>query len=341
MRGKAISWNGDYLLVLDQTKLPLSEEYLALRDTEDYVKAIRLMKVRGAPLIGIVAGYAVAQAGLNSAFSDLQDFEAKVRKAIARISATRPTAVNLYKALERMQRVLDDNILRTPREIANLLVEQAKAIHKEEIEATEKISRLGATLIPPGSEVVTICNTGELATAGLGTALGVIRQAFRQNKIKRVWVLETRPYLQGRLTAWELAKDKIPFRVLVDGAVGALFRKVKISASIVGADRIAKNGDFANKIGTYQLAVLSEKHQADFIVCAPTTTFDPNTKSGDQIKIEERDGDEVRKFSRSFVLPKNYPVWNPAFDVTPAELVSYYVSDEGIKLGRRKLKDDS
>ncbi len=332
---KAISWNGDYLVALDQTKLPFSEHLIYLREADDYIKAIREMRVRGAPLIGIVAGYAIAQTAINNSNLGFTAFENKLRKTAQRLVEARPTAVNLKWAVERMLRVLDDNILIGVDRIVKLMVEEAKRIHQEELNAEMKIAVLGASLISARSEIITICNTGELATGGIGTGLGVVREAFKQNKVTKVWVLETRPYIQGRLTAWELAKDRIPFRCVVDGAIGAVLERVKIDCAIVGADRIAENGDFANKIGTYPLAVLCHRHRVKFIVCAPRSSYDSSCKSGDDIKIEERSGDEVRKFGRSFVLPKNYPVWNPSFDLTPAELVSYYVSEDGIKAGNR------
>ncbi len=336
MCAKAISWNGDYLSVLDQTKLPFREEYISLRETEDYYKAIKEMRVRGAPLIGIVAGYAIAHCAITNHDEEFSVFEEKLRRAMERIAQARPTAVNLKWAVDRMQKVLDDNILMGAPRITKLLVQEAKSIHQEELEAESRMAGIGASLIPPKSEIITICNTGELATGGVGTALGIIREAFKQNKISRVWVLETRPFIQGRLTAWELAQAKIPFRVVVDSAMGAVLSRFKVSAILVGADRIARNGDFANKVGTYQLAVLAKRHGVKFIVSAPKSTYDFNCPSGEDIEIEERSGDEVRKFSRSFVLPKTYPTWNPAFDVTPADLVSYYVSEDGVTRGKRE-----
>lgn len=335
-----MSWEGDHLTILDQTKLPFEEHYIVLAEPESYVKAIREMKLRGAPLLGIVSSYAIAQAGLAWESLPFSEFEARLRRFASRLIEARPTAVNLAWGVQRMLKVLDDNILLEPRTIAKLMVAEAKKIHQKELEAQEKLSRLGASLIRVRGEVITICNTGELATGGMGTALGIIRESFRMNKITRVWVMETRPFIQGRLTAWELAKEKIPFRVVVDGAVGAVMSRFRISYAVVGADRVAANGDFANKIGTYTLAVMCHRHRVPFIVAAPRSTFDENCASGEEIQIEERSGDEVRKFGRSFVLPKNYPTFNPAFDVTPAELVSYYVSEDGIKAGKRAKEEE-
>jgi len=336
MRFRAASWEGDHLEVLDQTRLPLHEETLRLEKTEDYLHAINEMRIRGAPLIGIVAAYGVAQAALNARHCEFSDFEDSVRKAIANLGRTRPTAVNLFWALRRLQAVLDDNILRTPGEHAAALLAEAQAIHREQVDADRAMAQHGARLIPPGSEVLTICNTGALATGGLGTALGVIIAAHRQQRVKSVFAAETRPRLQGRLTAWELRQHGVPFHVIVDGAVGALLKRRSIAAALVGADRIAANGDVANKIGTYQLAVLCERHGVAFIVVAPRSTFDPDTPTGSAITIEERNADEVRKGGRSFLLPKEYPVWNPAFDVTPRGLVTYYVSEDGVQAGGRR-----
>jgi len=335
MSAPVISWDNDHLTALDQTKLPLREQSLELTKPEDYIHAIRGMKVRGAPLIGIVAAYGVAQAALNSQNEQFAVFEQRVRRTLASLAATRPTAVNLFWALNRMQSVFDDNILRSPQEHARMLLTEAKAIHGEQVEAERAMANNGANLIPKGSNVLTICNTGALATGGEGTALGVIFEAHRQKRVKRVFAAETRPRLQGRLTAWELHKKRVPYKLIPDASVGALLSHESIAAAIVGADRIAANGDVANKIGTYQMAVLCARHGVKFIVAAPRNTFDEECPTGADITIEERDGDEVRKVGRCFVLPKEYIVWNPAFDVTPRELISYYVSEEGVEPGGR------
>ncbi len=331
-----ISWKNDYLMVLDQTKLPLREQSVDLTKPEEYARAIRDMKVRGAPLIGIVAAYGVAQAALNSQNEQFAEFEKHVRRALESLAATRPTAVNLFWALKRMQAVLDDNILRSPAKHALALLNEAKSIHREQVEADRAMAMNGAALIPRNSNVLTICNTGALATGGEGTALGVIFEAHRQKRVKRVFVPETRPRMQGRLTAWELHKGRVPYKFIPDTSVGALLSREEVAAAIVGADRIAANGDVANKIGTYQMAVLCARHGVKFIVAAPRSTFDAGCPTGNDITIEERDGDEVRKVGRCFVLPKEYLVWNPAFDITPRELISHYVSEDGVESGGRE-----
>lgn len=339
MHSLAVSWEGDHLRALDQTRLPFEENYLVLKSVDDYIRAISEMQVRGAPLIGIVAAYGVAQAALNGADADFSRFEGDVRQAIERLRASRPTAVNLFWVLARMEGVLRANPDRSPSELAQLLLAEAQAIHREQMEADSRIGELGASLIPEGSELITICNTGELATGGKGTAFSIIRQAHLQRELKQVWVPETRPRLQGRLTAWELTRERIPFRVIADTMVGWLFSQHRIAAAVVGADRIAANGDVANKIGTYQLAVLCARHGVSFIVAAPESTFDPDCPAGVDIPVEERDAEEVLRLGDVPVLPEGYPVWNPAFDVTPAELVSYYVSEAGIKHGVRAPRE--
>jgi len=331
-----ISWEKDHLTVLDQTKLPLREQSISLAKPEDYTHAIRDMKVRGAPLIGIVAAYGVAQAALNSQDEQFAVFEKQVRRALENLAGTRPTAVNLFWALNRVQSAFDDNILRSPQEHARALLAEAKTIHAEQVEADRLMARNGATLIPKGSNVLTICNTGALATGGEGTALGIIFEAYRQKRVKQVFAAETRPRMQGRLTAWELHKMRVPYKLIPDTSVGALLSRESIAAAIVGADRIAANGDVANKVGTYQMAVLCARHNVQFVVAAPRSTFDGECPTGADITIEERDGEEVRKVGRCFILPKEYIVWNPAFDVTPRELISRYVSEEGVEPGGRR-----
>jgi len=332
---RAIVWEDGHLKALDQTRLPFEQRYVHLRNVDDYVRAIGEMRVRGAPLIGIVAAYGVAQAALNDAGFSRERFEQSVRRASENLASSRPTAVNLFWALARMEKVLSAHLDRSPSELAQLLLAEAQAIHRQQIEADSRIGELGASLIPEGSELITVCNTGGLATGGEGTAFSVIRQAHLRRRLTQVWVPETRPRLQGRLTAWELTREQIRFRVIADTMAGWLFRTRSIAAAVVGADRIAVNGDVANKVGTYQLAVLCARHEASFIVAAPESTFDPDCPTGADITVEERDADEIRKFGGVPMLPEGYPVWNPAFDVTPAELVSYYVSEAGVKRGMR------
>jgi methylthioribose-1-phosphate isomerase len=298
-----IRWKGDRLELLDQRLLPDTAAYVTCRSAEDVAQAIRDMVVRGAPAIGVAAAF-----GVVLSKGSREGYEA--------LAKSRPTAVNLFWALERMKKAKD-------------LQAEARAIFEEDVAANRELGRLGAALIPERARVMTHCNTGALATAGYGTALGIIR-ASRAKNIS-VIANETRPYLQGaRLTAWELVQEGIPCTLITDSMAGHLMSRGEVDVVVVGADRIAANGDVANKIGTYALAVLAKRHRIPFYVAAPLSTFDPSIPDGSQIPIEERPAAEVTGYRGSRWAPEGVAVRNPAFDVTPAELVTGIISEKGI-----------
>ncbi len=330
MKGvKAIEWANGRVRLLDQTRLPHQEVYLELENQHQMVAAIGEMRVRGAPLIGIAAAYGMALGAQHIETANMEDFLARLRPIAEELAATRPTAVNLSWALKRM--TLAAEAAPDPAAARQALLAEALRIHQENADADRRLGQHGAQLIPAGSAVLTHCNTGSLATGGYGTALGVIRAAWEQGKLSRVYVSETRPLLQGaRLTAWELARDGIPATLIADGAAGYLMRRDAIACVIVGADRIAANGDVANKIGTYTLAVLASQHAIPFYVAAPTSTIDLTTASGDQIPIEERSAEELTTFAGVTVAPAGIEALNPAFDVTPHRYVSAIISEGGV-----------
>jgi methylthioribose-1-phosphate isomerase len=298
-----LRWRGKFLEVLDQRLLPDRIVYLKCRNAAQVARAIRDMAVRGAPAIGCAAAFGVVLSGQKN-----QVFEI--------LAASRPTAVNLFWALERMKRAFN-------------LEKEAKAIFAEDLAANQAMGALGAKLIPKGARVMTYCNTGALATAGHGTALGVIRSA--KKKGISVIACETRPYLQGaRLTAWECMQERIPCTLVTDNMAGHLMSRGEVDVVIVGADRIAANGDVANKIGTYTLAVLAKRHRIPFYVAAPLSTFDPETPDGSRIRIEERGPDEVTGYRGKRWAPKGVRVRNPAFDVTPADLVTAIICEKAV-----------
>ncbi|ACZ19268.1 translation initiation factor, aIF-2BI family [Thermanaerovibrio acidaminovorans DSM 6589] len=306
------------LEILDQRGIPFEVSYLKCSTSDQVAEAITSMAVRGAPAIGIAAAFGVALDALRGR---------DVLEAIRVLGATRPTAVNLFWALNRMRSLAD---LPGDR-MADAMVEEALTIWREDLAINRAIGRNGADLIPHEGVVITHCNTGSLATGGYGTALGVIRSAAEQGKRIRVFVDETRPRLQGaRLTAFELFNLGIDFTVICDSMASYLMSRVKVSCVIVGADRVAMNGDVANKVGTYSLAVGAHYHRVPFYVAAPLSTFDPNCPSGDRIPIEERDPDEVRCVMGSELFPPSYPIWNPSFDVTPGDLISGIVTELGV-----------
>jgi methylthioribose-1-phosphate isomerase len=303
--------------------------YLDLDDYQQMAAAIREMRVRGAPLIGIAAAYGMALGARHIEASNMGGFLARLRQVAEALSATRPTAVNLPWALKRMTLAAEAAV--DPQAAREALVEEALRIHQENTNADRRLGEHGAQLIPAGSAVLTHCNTGSLATGGYGTALAVIRAAWEQGKLSRVYVDETRPLLQGaRLTAWELTRDGIPATLIVEGAAGFIMRRDAIACVIVGADRIAANGDVANKIGTYTLAILAKEHSIPFYVAAPTSTIDLGSASGDQIPIEERPPEEVTTFAGVPVAPAGIEALNPAFDVTPHRYVSAIITERGI-----------
>jgi methylthioribose-1-phosphate isomerase len=329
---KAIEWLGTSVKLLDQTQLPRKETYLELKDYQDIASAITELKIRGAPAIGVAVGYGIALGALRIKAQDANDFRRELKAVSRALAATRPTARNLFRALERMERVAEKG--KDVEGIKKALVGEAIAIHEEEAEATLKLSQLGAELLlqlKDGSTVLTHCNTGPLATAGYGTALGVIRQAFERGKKLRVIATETRPLLQGaRITAWELKRLDIPFTLITDSMAGYFMSKGDIDCVIVGADRIAANGDTANKIGTYTLAVLAKEHAVPFYVAAPLTTIDPALKSGAEIPIEQRSPEEVTHIQGVAVAPEGVKAANPAFDVTPNRYITAIVTEGGI-----------
>jgi methylthioribose-1-phosphate isomerase len=326
---KAIEWLGDRVRILDQTRLPGKELYLELEHYQDMASAIAELKIRGAPAIGVAGGYAAALGALRIKVSSKTDFLRELKDVIRAIASTRPTARNLFRALERMEQAAES--LENVEQIKKALVDEAIAIHDEEAAATLKLSKLGAELIEDGFSVLTHCNTGPLATAGYGTALGVIIQAHEQGKKLKVLATETRPLLQGaRLTAWELKQFNIPFTLITDSMAGYFMSKGEISCVIVGADRIASNGDTANKIGTYSLAVLAKENNIPFYVAAPLTTVDPALATGDDIPIEFRSPDEVTHFQGIATAPKGVVALNPAFDVTPHPYITAIITEGGI-----------
>ncbi|HEU4685713.1 MAG TPA: S-methyl-5-thioribose-1-phosphate isomerase [Nitrospira sp.] len=327
-----VEWCNGVVRLLDQSRLPEHVEYVECRSVEDVARAIRELKVRGAPAIGVTAAMGLAL-GIQSLSTDDWDLLFKHGMAIGdQLAATRPTAVNLFWAIDRMKRKLAALRGHPISAVKIAMVLEAQAIHDEDIALCKAMGRHGAQLIGDGQTILTHCNAGALATAGYGTALGVIRAAWEQGKKIQVIADETRPVLQGaRLTAWELTEDKIPVTLITDNMAGALMREGKIDLCIVGADRIAANGDVANKIGTYSVAVLARAHQIPFYVAAPYSTIDLNTKSGDDITIEQRSPSEITTIHGSRpIAPKGVAVLNPAFDVTPARLISAVVTERGV-----------
>ncbi len=318
-----IQWTPDHQVrILDQRALPVTETYLDLSTVEEMAQAIETLAVRGAPLIGIAAAMGVVLATL-----DEPNAGAAVERAIDRLGATRPTAVNLHRALERMARRAADT---DPGDLSEALLDEAKAIHDEDREMCHRIGEAGLALIPNQATIMTHCNAGALATGGIGTALAPVYLAHEQGRPLRVVVSETRPLLQGaRLTAWEMSRAGIDCTLVTDSMSASRLAQGDVTAVIVGADRIAANGDVANKIGTLGLALLARHYGVPFYVAAPRSTFDPDVATGDDIPIEQRAAEEVREVGDS-VVAAPVPVWNPAFDVTPAELVTAYVTDSGI-----------
>jgi methylthioribose-1-phosphate isomerase len=312
----AIRWLDNGLQLLDQRILPHQVEYLTLSNADETALAITDMVVRGAPAIGITAAYGIALAARNND---------NLENAYRKLATSRPTAVNLFWALERMKKVL-------PQTFSALLAE-AQAIHAEDIQANLRLGQLGAGLIAENSQIYTHCNAGALATGGYGTALGVIRSAFAADKLTQVYAGETRPWLQGaRLTAWELMQDEIPVKLCAEGAAAQLFRQGNVDWLVVGADRIAANGDVANKVGTYGLALLAKHHGIKVMIAAPTSTIDMHTASGDDIEIEQRHPSELTHHKGQAIAPEGCEAINPAFDVTPAELIDVITTEKGLIL---------
>ena len=321
---EAIRWNHDALSLLDQTRLPLEERWLPCTDYRQVVRAIRTMVVRGAPAIGVAAAYATVLAAREGAGTP--DFAAFMARAREELASSRPTAVNLFWALDRMEacwRAWGPDLPRLERE--------AQAIHREDLEMNRAMGRFGAELVPQGARILTHCNAGALATGGYGTALGVIRAAHAQGKVAMVYADETRPLLQGaRLTAYELAADHIPVTLICDDMAGALMARGQVDLVVVGCDRMAANGDFANKIGTYSLAVLARYHHIPFYTALPSSTIDLSIPDGSRIPVEQRSAQEVSAFAGLPTAPADVPAWNPAFDVTPHSLLTGIITERGV-----------
>ncbi len=321
---QAIEWSGRQLRLLDQRALPSQKIFLEYGNAPAVAEAIQDMVVRGAPAIGITAAYAVVLSAIEHGAR--LNWRQSVLRDIERLAASRPTAVNLFWALNRMRQCLEDADVAP---IDSLLAE-ARSIHVEDIEANHHMGELGAALIESG-DVITHCNAGALATGGYGTALGVIRSAYARGKIGTVYADETRPWLQGaRLTAWELLQDDIPVTLLCEGAAASLMSSGRVSWVIVGSDRIAANGDVANKIGTYSLAINARHHGVRFMVAAPTSTIDMQAESAADIPIEQRNPLEILNLGGQRIAAEGATAWNPAFDVTPAELVDAIVTEKGV-----------
>lgn len=327
-----VEWQNGAVRLLDQSRLPEHVEFLDCRDVDTVVQAIRELKVRGAPAIGVTAAMGIALGAQSIAATDYQGFATALFAICDRLAAARPTAVNLFWAIERMRQKVAALRTESVAAIKQALMKESQAILDEDIALCKAMGRHGAALIATGQTVLTHCNAGALATAGYGTALGVIRAAWEQGKKIQVIADETRPVLQGaRLTAWELMQDKIPVTLITDNMAGSLMRQGKIHLCVVGADRIAANGDVANKIGTYSVAVLAKAHGIPFYVAAPYSTIDLKTKTGAEIPIEQRNALEVTTIHGSHpVAPKGVVVYNPAFDVTPAELVTGIITERGV-----------
>jgi methylthioribose-1-phosphate isomerase len=328
---KTLEWTDDGVRFIDQTKLPTEEVYVTCGDYEEVANAIRTMIVRGAPAIGVAAAMGVALGVRDSDADHVSELRREFEHICDTIAETRPTAVNLFWAIQRMKDKFEGVSELPVAQIKQTLVTEAQRMYLEDIANNEAMGRYGAVLLPITGTVLTHCNAGALATCGYGTALGVIRAAVESGKKIQVYADETRPFLQGaRLTAWELVKDNIPTTLISDNMAGAMMRQGKIAAVIVGADRIAANGDVANKIGTYTVAVLAKEHGIPFYVAAPWSTIDMETPDGSKIPIEQRSSREVTHFAGKQVAPDGVKVENPAFDVTPNKYVTAIITERGV-----------
>jgi methylthioribose-1-phosphate isomerase len=328
MAVRTIQWKNDRIIMLDQRLLPHKEVYRVCRNYQEVAQAIRGMVIRGAPAIGVAAAMGVA---LGASKAREKNFDREFERVLLTLSKTRPTAVNLFWALERMRKVYAGNRSRGVESVRRLLQEEAQKIYKEDIVANKQLGKFGATLLHGTRRLMTHCNAGALATAGYGTALGVIRALKESGKQVEVWVNETRPFLQGaRLTAWELKKEKIPATLITDNMAGYLMQEGKVDAVVVGCDRVAANGDVANKIGTYGIAVLAKRHGIPFYVAGPTSSIDVDCPSGKDIPIEQRDPKEVSHIFGRALGPKGVRIFNPAFDVTSQDLISAIITEKGV-----------
>jgi methylthioribose-1-phosphate isomerase len=328
---RTIEWTNDGVRMIDQRLLPTREVYNTYSDYKDVAEAIRSMVIRGAPAIGVAAAMGIALGVQTARANSVAELDPQFQEMCAVLIGTRPTAVNLFWAVERMKRVYQRIRSKGIKEVETTLIREALLIQDEDLRANREMGRLGQELIPGEARVLTHCNAGALATAGYGTALGVIRAAVEAGKRVQVYADETRPFLQGaRLTAWELMKDEIPVTVITDSMAGHIMRMSQIDCVIVGADRIAANGDVANKIGTYSVAVLAKENQIPFYVAAPVSTIDLAIPDGSHIPIEERDPDEIRRIQGVSVTPEEVGVANPAFDVTPHRYVNAIITERGV-----------
>lgn len=326
---RPVVWCGDHAELIDQTTLPTREDWISCWTPDEMADAIFTMKVRGAPAIGISAAYGIALAALRYKGDNISSLKEELNRATEVIRRTRPTAVNLFWALQEMRKIWEN--AEDPKTLPALLIDRACAIHSEDEKMCRAMGHHGATLVPPKARILTHCNAGALATGDYGTALGVIRAAHEQGKLDMVWVDETRPFLQGaRLTAWELMQDKISCRLICDNMSGFLMKQGRIDMAVVGADRITANGHVANKIGTYAVATLCKAHGIPFYVAAPYSTIDPKLHDGDDIVIEERHPDELTTLAGKRIAPEGIPVYNPGFDVTPPELITAIITERGI-----------
>jgi len=328
MTTRALEWLDGKLRILDQSRLPGEQIFADLDNYRDVVLAIKEMRIRGAPAIGVTAAYGIALGASSIKTANKDEFLAQLNQVVQAFTASRPTAANLFQAIDRMKKAAREGGVT---ELKNSLVNEAKRIHQEEITATKQLSQLGAELIKDGFTLLTHCNAGPLATAGYGTALGVIKAAKDQGKRVSVFATETRPLLQGaRLTTWELRQEGIPVTLITDSMAGYFMQQRKIDCVIVGADRIAANGDVANKIGTYTLAVLAKESGIPFYVAAPTSTIDLSLSSGDKIPIEERSPEEVTHIHGVPIAPEGTKAANPAFDVTPHSYITAIITENGM-----------
>jgi methylthioribose-1-phosphate isomerase len=328
-----IAREADAVVMIDQRKLPAQEIYVRCKTAAEVAKAIRTMVIRGAPAIGVAAAMGIALGMRKSKATGTQKFAAEFQNICDLMAATRPTAVNLFWAIDRMKQTFSAAVQagESVDQIKDRLDREADLIHDEDVASCRAMGAFGAEVVPPDAKILTHCNAGALATAGYGTALGVIRGAVEQGKSVAVFADETRPFLQGaRLTAWELIRDGIDTTVITDNMAGALMRQGRVNFIVVGADRIAANGDTANKIGTYSVAVLAREHQIPFYVAAPLSTIDLQTPDGEHIPIEERNSKEVTHVGGSQLAPEGAHVWNPAFDVTPHHLIAGIITERGI-----------
>jgi methylthioribose-1-phosphate isomerase len=328
-----IEWQSGAVVMIDQRKLPAQEIYVRCETAQAVARAIKTMVIRGAPAIGVAAAMGIALGMRRSTSQGTKQFAVEFNKLCDLMAATRPTAVNLFWAIERMKRALGAGVRagQSAGDLRARLEQEALAIHDEDLANCRTMGRFGAEVVPEHARILTHCNAGALATAGYGTALGVIRAAAEQGKVRQVFADETRPFLQGaRLTAWELVRDHVPTTVITESMAGPLMQRGDIDMVVVGADRIAANGDVANKIGTYTVAMMAHAHGVPFYVAAPLSTIDLTTPDGSGIPIEQRSGREITHLGAVRLTPEGASVWNPAFDVTPHRLVAGIITERGI-----------